>query len=232
MNEPRHPTPLVYPVRLAGYNGGLTMAQPSTAIRPARVGDVPEMVRIVNNYAERGLMIHRSLAEMYEHVRAFQVAERVAADERGGIIGCVGLRVMWADLAECYALAVAPSARGRGVGGMLVDASIESARQLGVRRVFALTYEQRFFERHGFHAVNRWELPLKVWGECIRCPKHDACDEIAVVREIAVPEALRPQDVPTLPTTDEAGEYDVPIPRPVPAVLRIDARAGEDAATD
>jgi len=139
---------------------------------------------------------------------------------------------MWADLAECYALAVDPAARGHGLGRMLVDASVEEARRLGVSRVFALTYEQRFFERNGFHTVDRWELPLKVWGECIRCPKHDACDEIAVVREVAVPEALRPRDVPTLPATEAAGEYEVPIPHPVPSVLRIDARAREDATTD
>ena len=197
-------------------------------IRPARIADAPAMVRLVNDYAERGLMIHRSLAEMYEHLREFQVAawDEAEADASPSIAGVSGLRIMWANLAEIYSLAVSPDARGRGLGRKLVEAAIADAEALGIRRVFALTYERGFFERCGFEVVDRRSLPLKVWGECIRCPKHEACDEIAVVRTLEhVPDHGEP-----LPTPGESEEdYDVPMPRPVPAVLRIDREAGKGA---
>jgi amino-acid N-acetyltransferase len=181
------------------------------------------MVGIINDWAERGLMIHRSLAEAYEHLRDFAVAE-----VDGEVVGVAGLRIMWANLAELYSLALAPAARGRGLGRALVERMVADAERMQIRRVFALTYEQRFFERCGFEVVDRRTLPLKVWGECIRCPKHECCDEIAVVRTLE----QVPDQGPPLPSTAEVAEYDVPMPRPVPAVLRIDraAQATEPAA--
>lgn len=187
-------------------------------LRDAHVADVPAMASVLNDYAERGLMLHRSQSELYDRVRDF----RVAAAE-GRILGVAGLRVMWANLAEVYALAVAPDARGAGLGRKLVGAAIELARALGIRRVFALTYERAFFERCGFEVVDRRTLPLKVWGECVRCPKHEACDEIAMVYTLDdVPEAGGP-----LTPTARARSYDVPIPRLTPATLRIDRGAAD-----
>mgnify|MGYP006281507517 CR=1 FL=1 len=191
----------------------MTRAEPQIAIRRATVADVPAMIDIVNEFAERSLMIHRSRAEMYDRLLDFQVADR-----EGRVVGAAGLRVMWANLAEIYALAVSHLAQGAGVGRALVDANVAQARSLGIRRVFALTYERTFFERCGFEVVDRRTLPLKVWGECSRCPKHEACDEIAMVRVL--------EDVPDrggpLPTTEHAAAYDVAIPRVTPAVLRVD----------
>jgi len=194
------------------------MTDAPVTVRIATVPDVPAMVSIVNEYAERGLMIHRSLAEVYEDLRDFHVAEF-----DGQVVGVVGLRIMWANLAEVYSLAVSGAARGRGVGRKLVETAIDQARQLAIRRVFALTYELEFFERCAFEVVDRRNLPLKVWGECIRCPKHEACDEIAMVRLLeGVPDHGSP-----LPTADEddAHEYDVPIPRLTPMAVRIDRSA-------
>ncbi len=206
----------------------MTMTDVVVTIRRATVADVPAMMGIVNDSAERGLMIHRSLAELYEHLRAFHVAER-----DGRLVGVAGLRIMWANLAEVYALAVSKDARGHGVGKRLVASVVEQARSLQIHRVFALTYERTFFERCGFDLVDRRTLPLKVWGECVRCPKHEACDEIAMVRVL---EDVPDHGAPLPPTgeamdaahSDDEGEYHVPIPRLTPMAVRIDRSAAEE----
>lgn len=187
-------------------------------IRPARVADVPRIAEIVNNYAEQGLMLHRSHAELYERLRDFVVV----ADDDDLVMGVTGLRIMWANLAEVYSLAVAPEARGAGVGKQLVSAMADEAERLGIRRLFALTYERKFFERCGFEVVDRHRnLPLKVWSECIRCPKNQACDEIAMVRVLEhVPDVA-----PMSNGTGGASFYDVPILSE--PVRRIEKTAGE-----
>jgi amino-acid N-acetyltransferase len=141
---------------------------------------------LINYYAERGWMLHRSLESVYDSLREFQVAQ----DPQGQVIGCVAVDIFWADLAEVKSLAVAPDHRGKGLGSRLLEAAVQDARQLGVKRLFALTYEKDFFLRYGFEIVDRQSLPEKVWRECIACPKADACDEIAVIR------TLEPQDAP------------------------------------
>lgn len=186
-------------------------------IRPATVADVPRLAEIVNNYAEQGLMLHRSHAELYERLRDF-----VVVDDGDEPVGLAGLRVMWANLAEVYSLAVAPAARGGGVGSKLVQAMADEAERLGIRRLFALTYERTFFERCGFEVVDRHRnLPLKVWSECIRCPKNQACDEIAMVRVLEhVPDVA-----PMSNGTGGATFYDVPILSE--PVRRMERNAGE-----
>ncbi len=146
-------------------------------IRPAHIADAAAICGLVNQYAERGLMLHRSLENVYDALREFQVA----VDEKGTVLGCVAIDVFWADLAEVKSLAVAPVARGGGVGSDLLAAGMADARRLGIRRLFALTYEKAFFERHGFDVIDRSTLPEKVWRECLACPKADACDEIAMM---------------------------------------------------
>ena len=170
-------------------------------IRPAGIRDVPAFGKIINDCAEYGLMLHRSLADLYENVRDFVVA---VEDEQ--VVGVCGLKIVWANLAEVYALAVAPSFRGRGIGKQLVLHVIDQAEELGVRRLMTLTYEREFFLRCGFHVVDRQSLPLKVWSECARCPKNQACDEIAMIRVLEVPEISPP--TPEAP----APAYEVPVP--------------------
>ena len=178
------------------------LAHDEVTIRPAHVGDVPAAARIINDCAEYGLMLPRSLASLYEKVRDYHVAEHA-----GAVVGVCGLGIMWANLAEVYALAVDASMRGRGLGRRLVEACIDDARRAGVRQVMTLTYEQAFFEKLGFAVVDRARLPLKVWSECLRCPKNQACDEIAMMRELS--------DVPALtvprPETPPADAYVVPV---------------------
>jgi amino-acid N-acetyltransferase len=156
----------------------MTIAQ--ATIRRARIEDVPAICDLVNYYAERGLMLHRSRESTYEALREFQVA----LDEDGRLLGCVAVDVVWADLAEVKSLAVTPDARGTGLGHKLIQAAVTDAARLGIRKLFALTYEQAFFERQGFSVLDRQALPEKVWRECLFCPKADCCDEIAMIRRL------------------------------------------------
>ena len=150
-------------------------------IRPATIHDVPRMQAVIGSHAELGKMLFKSLSDLYEHLRDFAVYE----DDGGNVVGCVGLAIIWADLAEVRSLAVDESARGRGIGTRLVEGCLDEARRLRIRRVMSLTYEKRFFDRLGFEVVDRESLPLKVWTDCVRCPKNDQCDEIAMVRTLA-----------------------------------------------
>jgi amino-acid N-acetyltransferase len=149
-------------------------------MRPATVYDVPRIQEIINSHAELGKMLFKSLAQLYEALRDFAVYE-----EDGQVVGCVALTVIWADLAEIRSLAVDSSCIGRGIGRKLVEWCIDEARRLHIRKLMALTYEQRFFEKLGFEVVAKENLPLKVWSDCVRCPKRDGCDEIAMLRVLA-----------------------------------------------
>lgn len=177
-------------------------------IRRARVEDVPAFGRIINDCAEYGLMLHRSQSYLYEHVRDFHIAE-----QEDQVLGVCGLSIVWANLAELYALAIDPQARRRGLGRQLVEACIEEARALNIRKIFALTYEQSFFEKSGFRVIDRQQLPLKVWDECVRCLKNQSCDEIAMVRvledvvEVVAPQPRKPaDDAYVVPVTLKVGQ--------------------------
>ena len=143
-------------------------------IRIATVHDVPRICDIINAHAERGRMLFKSYAQLYEDLRDFAVVER-----DGDIVGCCALTIIWADLAEVRSLAVDAKFMGKGIGRELVKWSVDEARRLHIRRLFALTYEQGFFAKLGFEVVEKDTLPLKVWSDCVRCPKRDGCDEIA-----------------------------------------------------
>lgn len=131
-------------------------------------------------------MLHRSLESVYLSLRDFLVA-----DLGGEVIGCAAVTVFWSDLAEIKSLAVAAPHRGRGIGTKLVKTAVRGARRLGVQKLFALTYERKFFIRHGFAVVDRDLLPEKIWRECIYCPKADACDETAMMLTLSSPAKAR-----------------------------------------
>ncbi len=151
----------------------------SMNVRNATVSDAKAICALINYYAEHDKMLFRSLAEIYENLQTFLVAER---DRQ--VVGCCALEVIWSDLAEIKSLAVDPPGRGQGIGTALVDAGLEQAAKLGIGRVFALTLEPKFFERAGFTIIKKEELPMKVWSDCARCPKQNECDEIAVIRRL------------------------------------------------
>lgn len=149
-------------------------------IRPANIHDVQTIHALISDNAEHDRMLFRSLADIYENLQAFLVAQAEAR-----IIGCCALEVVWADLAEIKSLAVDSGLRGQGVGRALVERALEQARQLAVPRVFALTLETGFFERLGFSVIAKEALPMKVWRDCARCPKQQECDETAVIKRFA-----------------------------------------------
>jgi len=144
-------------------------------IRKALITDVKEIHRLLLDYARDGLLLSRSLAELYESVRDFYVFE-----VDGKVIGTAALNICWEDLAEVRSLAVHPDHNGRGAGKELVQACLDEARRLGIRRVFALTYKQAFFEKLGFKVIEKSQLPHKIWGDCMKCAKFPDCDEIAL----------------------------------------------------
>ena len=149
-------------------------------VRGATVHDAPEIARIVNGYAERGKMLPRPLAAVYQFLRDFSVAEM-----DGRVIGCAALSIFWGDLAEVRSLAVSESHRGQGIGKRLVRYLLREAQGLGIPRVFALTYEVGFFEALGFHQISRDTLPRKIWRDCINCVHFADCDETALIIDIA-----------------------------------------------
>lgn len=144
-------------------------------IRKALIPDVRNIHRLLLDYARDGLLLSRSLAELYESLRDFYVYEI-----DGRVVGTAALNICWEDLAEVRSLAVHPDFNGRGVGRELVLACLEEARRLGLRRVFALTYKQAFFEKLGFSVIEKSQLPHKIWGDCMKCAKFPDCDEIAL----------------------------------------------------
>lgn len=153
-------------------------------IRPARVGDVPAIQELIRTFADRRLMIRRSLGELYESIREFVVA----VDDRDAVVGCAALHVFWEDLAELKCLAVSEAMHGRGVGRMLVDACWEAARELELKTVFTLTYVDDFFAKCGYRRIDKAELPHKIWNECVRCPLFPSCTEVALVRTFGAAE--------------------------------------------
>lgn len=151
--------------------------------RQARLADVPAMAAIIADFAEKQLMLPRPTSELYENIRDFIVAEA----EPGGVCGCTALHIDTERIAEVKALAVAASAHGRGIGRGLVEAAMAAARDLGLERVFCLTYQVDFFAKLGFTRVDRARLPDKVWGECVRCHRFLDCDEVAMWRPVNPP---------------------------------------------
>lgn len=149
------------------------------AIRSGVVGDVQAMARIINYYAGQGQMLPRSHHQLYQFIRDFLIA---TVD--GALVGCGAMHVVWGDLGEVRSLAVSENWKGRGVGRCLVNALLDQASDLGLPRVFALTYQQAFFESLGFRTVPREHLPHKIWGDCLDCPKFPNCDEIALMIEL------------------------------------------------
>ncbi|NJL30778.1 MAG: GNAT family N-acetyltransferase [Phycisphaerales bacterium] len=170
--------------------------------RRASIADIPTIGHIITDCAEHGLMLHRSPAFLYEHTRDFHVAV-----EGNQVIGCCGLSIVWANLAEVYSLAVHPDYRGKGIGKLLVLSCVDEAEELGIRQADDTDVRNRNFSPGAGYRGGSAGTALKVWSECVRCSKNQACDEIAMVRVLEeVPEITAP--VPPVPRT---GSYEVPV---------------------
>ena len=148
-------------------------------LRKAEIKDVKEIQKLLTHFANRGDMLSRSLSELYEAIRDFYICE-----EEGRLLGTAALHIVWEDLAEIRSVAVSEEAGRKGVGTQLVQACIDEAREIGLKRVFCLTYKPNFFGKFGFRIVDKSELPHKVWGDCMKCVKFPDCDEIAMVLDL------------------------------------------------
>jgi amino-acid N-acetyltransferase len=151
-------------------------------IRKAVTGDVAVIHSILMHYGEEGLLLPRSLSELYDHLRDFFIVEDQGKET--AILGVSALAICWEDLAEIRSLAVVPEQQGRHYGLRLVETCLEEAKSLGLGKVFTLTYVPRFFARLGFKEVDKSVLPHKVWAECLKCPKFPGCDEVAMLVEL------------------------------------------------
>ena len=148
-------------------------------LRKAEINDVKDIQKLLTFFAGHGDMLSRSLSELYESIRDFYICE-----DDGRLIGAAALHIVWEDLAELRSVAVAEEWEHKGVGTLLVNACMEEARVLGLKRLFCLTYKPDFFARFGFRLADKSELPHKVWGDCIKCVKFPDCDEIAMILDI------------------------------------------------
>jgi amino-acid N-acetyltransferase len=149
------------------------------AVGKAAMRDIPNILSLINSYAAQGVMLPRTEFEMSENIRDFSVAYvgRV-------LTGCAALHFYTPTVAEVRSLAVSPELKQRGTGRILVRTLEQEARDNDLEAIFAFTYVPGFFQKLGFAEVERGELPLKVWKDCLRCPKFQNCDEIAVLKRL------------------------------------------------
>lgn len=148
-----------------GVTGRRYPARVGVTIRRARVGDVRAIRRLIDVYADDRRLLSKATVALYEDVQEFWVAER---DDDRTVVGCGALHVMWEDLAEVRTVAVDPQCRGQGIGRRIVSALLEAARELGVRRVFVLTFETEFFGSFGFNRIEGTPVPHDVYEQLLR----------------------------------------------------------------
>lgn len=191
-------------------------------LRPAAASDVARLAAMVAAHARSGDVLPRSAESIQASLGDWWVVEA-----GGDVIACGSLWVYGPRLAEVRSLIVDAPARGQGWGRAVIEALVEEARRRGISRVFTLTRAAGLFERTGFHQTDKAVFPEKIWKDCQQCPLRDACDEIALARDVpdgvtadgedavaleviesaALPMAVRP-------TTD-------PVPTPSPTVRMI-----------
>ena len=158
-------------------------------IRKAVIGDVKAVHKILNHFAAQGLLLPRSLSELYDHLRDYYVysdddpipSQNSHQDINHSIQGVCGLRICWEDLAEIKSLAIIEEMQGRGLGSRLVDVCLKEAGSFGLKKVFTLTYVPDFFVGLGFKKIDKAVLPHKIWADCLNCPKFPNCDETALM---------------------------------------------------
>lgn len=139
--------------------------------------DIPRLIELINGYASMGMMLPRTELEMAEDIRDFTV---VTIDEN--LVACGALHFYTRASAEVRSVAVDNSLKGRGIGRALVESLEHEARECEIETLFAFTYVPEFFRNLGFLKVDRGELPLKAWRDCMRCPKFQCCDELSMVK--------------------------------------------------
>jgi amino-acid N-acetyltransferase len=149
-------------------------------IRKATVADARTIQKLVNTHAEKGTMLSLSLHEIFDSLRDFSVFE-----DNTEIIGVCALSVCWDDLAEIRSLVVCEEHRDKEIGSQLIRYSENEARELGIKKIFALSYSPEFFEKSNFTRIDKSELPHKIWADCIKCVHFPDCQETALAKTLS-----------------------------------------------
>jgi amino-acid N-acetyltransferase len=165
----------------------LAQLSSSKVVRKASMADIHAILQLINGYAANGIMLSRTEFELAEFIRDFTV---IYDDVK--LIGCAALHFYGPFVAELRSLAVDPGSKGTGAGRLLMEAIDREAEEFGLHSLFAFTYVPDFFAKMGYSLVDRDELPLKAWKDCLRCPKFQACDEIAVLKRLKASPAPTP----------------------------------------
>ena len=150
-------------------------------IRKATIQDIRTVHELLHEYGKKEELLARPLSELYDHVRDFSL---FVEDGQNTVLGCCALQFCWEDLAEIRSLAVHPDHLGKKIGTALTRAALVEAREFNIKKVFTLTYKPEFFKPFGFIEIDRSELPLKIWSDCIICVKFPDCDETAMMKEM------------------------------------------------
>ena len=150
-------------------------------IRKANIQDIKPIHRLLQEYGRKEELLARPLSQLYDHLRDFSV---YVDENNQQLTGCCALQICWEDLAEIRSLAVHPDHMGKNIGKRLTEMVLQEAKSFQVKKVFTLTYKPNFFKQFGFVTIERSELPLKIWGDCIICVKFPDCDEIAMMKEL------------------------------------------------
>ena len=157
-------------------------------VRKACLPDIPGLLSLINAYAAQAIMLPRTEFEMAENIRDFVVG---VVD--GRLAGCGALHFYTPTSGEIRSLAVDPALKAHGIGRKVVQALEKEARDHGLHSIFAFTYVPGFFRKLGYGEVERGELPLKAWKDCLRCPKFQCCDETAMLKKVGA--SVHPTEV-------------------------------------
>ena len=148
-------------------------------LRKARQNDVNAILDIIEPYVKQGILLEKTRQEIVTRLRDYFVYE-----ENDGLAGCAALFPGWDSLGEICTLAVTQEMQKKGIGKQLVQACIEDAKELGLPKIFTLTYEKEFFAGMGFRVEDKHSLPQKIFKDCIKCPHYLDCSEIAMVLKL------------------------------------------------
>lgn len=147
-------------------------------VRPARTADVRRMLELIDPYVERRILLGKERVTLFEDIQEFRVAET----SEGEVIGCGALHVIWEDLGEIRTIAVADEWLRRGVGGALLERLEDDARELGLSRLFCLTFEVDFFSTHGFAPIGEHVVAPEVYAELVRSPDDGVAEFLDLAR--------------------------------------------------
>jgi amino-acid N-acetyltransferase len=132
-------------------------------VRPARTSDIKAIHKLIVDFASGGRMLQKETVTLYESVQEFMVAV-----EDGQVVGCGALHVLWEDLAEVRSVAITETLRGNGIGNQILERIIDRARELGLSRIFCLTFETKFFGRHGFEEIQGTPVEPEVYAQLLK----------------------------------------------------------------